>query len=121
MPSYTPADLAKPKVKGLAVHNATLETQKAYYKFEEGLDVSRVNLYPELHAYNLWFIRDDCAVVCIGGSPTSADFAPLKTAKNLAALTAKYRPLGFLIGKRRAKGIGYDYEVVAAKKEGGAK
>ena len=118
---YTAADVQKPKVKGLAVHNAMLETQKASYKFEEGLDPSRVGLYPELFAYNLWAIRDDCAVVCIGGGPTAADFAPLKTARNLAALTAKYRPIGFLIGKRRAKCIVYDYEVVAAKKEGGAK
>jgi len=119
---YTREDLPKPKVKGLAVHNAMLETQKAFFKFEEGLDPSRVGMYPELYAHNLWFIRDDCAVVCIGGEATAAEFAPLKTARNLAALTAKYKPIGFLIGRRRDKGIGYDYEVVQApKQEGGRK
>ena len=119
---YTREDLDKPKVKGLAVHNAILETNKAFVKYDEGLDVSRIGLYPELYAYNLWAIREDAAVVCVAGAPTAADFLPLKSKTNLGALTIKYRPIGFLLGKRRAKGIGYDYEVVQAPKvEGGRK
>ena len=96
--AFTPRDFPKPKVLGLAVHNArkAINTAKA-----DAEQMGRVTtgVFPELAAYTLWTVDKDCAVRIVGMAPTAAEFAPLVTKSNLQALVAKYKPIGFLRAK----------------------
>lgn len=121
-PTYKAADFDKPKVKGLAVHNAQLARTKAEAEAEDRKDSFCVR--PALACYVLWGVNPDCSVVPLGTSSTAADFQPLVRKGNLAALAAKYRTLiGFVTaaeawtGKDRGK-VRYDILAVPSAAKG---
>ena len=94
-PTYKAAEFTKPKVQGLAVHNAKLARVKAEHIRDESKDSFRVS--PETSCYVLWGVAPDCTVFPIGGASTAADFAPLIKKANLSALADKYRDvIGFV-------------------------
>lgn len=96
-PSYTPADLDKPKVKGLAVHNATLATNRARVEHDERKETrTQYIVPPEVCSYCLFLINQDCSVVAVASAATASDFAKSVSAANLSALASKYRPIGFI-------------------------
>ena len=100
LPTYTPADLDKPKVKGLAVHNATLATNRARVEHDENKDARSLYVLPhEVCSYCLFLIQPDCTVSAIASAPTAADFSKFTSAANLSALATKYRPIGFIAHK----------------------
>ena len=98
--NYTPADLDKPKVKGLAVHNATLATNRARVEHEERKETRSMYILPhEVCSYCLFLVNQDCTVSAIASAPTAADFSKFTSAANLSALATKYRPIGFIAHK----------------------
>jgi hypothetical protein len=122
---YKSSDFDKPKVAGLAVHNAKLARVKAEHIREESKDSFRVS--PETSCYVLWGVAPDCTVFPIGGASVVADFQPLIRKTNLAALAAKYKDvIGFVTasegwaGKDRGK-VNYTTIAVPAARKGGAK
>lgn len=127
--AITPRDFPKPKVLGLAVHNARKAINTAKADSEEKPKGSYA-VFPELAAYSLWTVDGNCDVRIVATAPTAAEFAPLVKKSNLQALVAKYKPIGFLRAKAPwGKGKDYDIEAIeaplpkpfAAIKEGGAK
>jgi hypothetical protein len=123
-PHYKVADFDKPKVCGLAVHNATLARQKAIFIEEESKHSFKVN--PEAMPYVLWAVMPDCSVLALGCCATAAEFQPLVRKTNLAALAKDYQgAIGFVTaseswGKSRGK-VNYQTIAVPAAKKGGAK
>ena len=94
-PTYKAADFSKPKVAGLAVHNAKLARIKAQHISEERQDSFRVS--PETHQYVLWGAVADCSLICLGSATIAADFNALIRKTNLAALASKYSDvIGFV-------------------------
>ena len=117
---YKAGDFEKPKVKGLAIHNATLARVKAQYIQDENRDSFRVS--PETDCYVLWGVAPDCTVFPIGSASTVADFQPLIRKTNLVALSDKYKDvIGFVTaseawtGKSRGK-VNYQAIALPAKK-----
>jgi len=98
MPSYIAADFPKPKVKGLAIHNAkklrnaTRERDQGRFSYPP----------PEVQAYCLYVVASDCSVMPVAAAPTSSDFAPFLKKVNLALLARKYSAIGFV--EHRQKG-----------------
>jgi len=124
-PIYKASDFDKPKVCGLAVHNAKLARIKAEHLREEFSESFRVS--PETSCYVLWGVAPDCTVFPIGSASVVADFQPLVRKSNLAALSSKYKDvIGFVTaaeswtGKDRGK-VNYQTIAVPAAKKGGAK
>lgn len=96
--TYTAADFTKPKVCGLAIHNATLMRNRANVELEERRSVYPIP--PEVMSYCLFAVLDDCSLVPLAGAPTAGDFAPLVKSSNLALLAAKYKAIGFVTLRR---------------------
>lgn len=96
--AYAPSDLEKPKVKGLALHNATLAVNRARVEKDEQDErtSSFFVIRPELTSYCLFAVLPDCGVLAVASAPTSSDFAKFTSAGNLAALSARYRAIGFI-------------------------
>ena len=121
-PTYKASDFAKPKVAGLAVHNATLSRAKASLIQEESRNSFRVS--PETACYVLWGVAPDCTVFPIGSASVASDFAQLTRKGNLSALSAKYKDvIGFVTaaeawgGKQHGK-VNYSAIEVPARKPG---
>jgi len=95
---YTAGEFDKPKVKGLAIHNAkklrnaTMERDREKFTYPP----------PEVQAYCLYVVAADCSVMPVASAPTSSDFAPFLKALNLALLARKYSAIGFV--QHREKG-----------------
>lgn len=130
MTNYTVRDFAKPKVLGLAVHNARLAIAKAEADNEDRR--LSFTIVPELCAYCLFGVRPDASVFPLAEAPTVSDLAPLVRKTNLSALVGKYKVIGFLVAKRKTgrKGPVVEIEPLDAplppafshlKREGGAK
>ena len=100
MPDYTPADFPKPKVSGLAIHNAQLAENKARQQWGDNKSIGYLPL--EIQAYCLFLVRKDASVEAIGASATAGDFAGLVRVQNLALLAKKYGAIGF-VTKRTPK------------------
>lgn len=96
--TYTPADLDKPKVKGLAIHNARLAANKARVRHDErDRDSSSFYVLPdEIQSYCLYVVFPDCSAQAVASAATSADFAKFTGVSNLAALASKYKAIGFV-------------------------
>lgn len=98
--TYTPAEFNKPKVKGLAVHNAQLATNKARIEHQERKDTRSMYVLPhEVCSYCLFLVSADCSVLAVASAPTASDFSKFTSAANLSALATKYRPIGFIAHK----------------------
>lgn len=122
-PTYKATDFAKPKVAGLAVHNATLARNKATVRLEEAKDSFRVST--EAAAYVLWGVAPDASVFPLGSASIATDFAGLTRKTNLAALAAKYKDaIGFVTaaeswgGKKPRGTVSYATIEVPARKPG---
>lgn len=100
MPDHTAADFGKPRVVGLAIHNAQKAEHRARVEWEEAGKVGFLPL--EVQAYCLFLVRPDCSVESIGAAATAGDFARLASKANLRLLAAKYKPIGF-VTKRTPK------------------
>ena len=97
--TYTPADFTKPKVCGLAIHNATLMRNRSMVEREER-DVTQWIVPPEVMSYCLFAVTPTCSVIPLAGAPTAGDFAPLVKSSNLALLAKKYGAIGFVTLRR---------------------
>lgn len=94
MTDHTSKDFEKPKVVGLAIHNAQKSVNRAALDWEDKRSVGFMPL--EVQAYCLFLVRPDCSVEAIGAAPTAGDFAPLVRKANLKLLAAKYKAIGFV-------------------------
>lgn len=98
MPNYIAADFPKPKVKGLAIHNA-----KKLRNATRDRDADKFTYPPpEVQSYCLYVVASDCSVMPVASAPTAADFAPFLKKVNLALLARKYSGIGFV--EHRHKG-----------------
>jgi len=95
---YIAADFPKPKVKGLAIHNAKKLRNATQDRSEKGYTYPP----PEVQSYCLYVVASDCSVMPVASAPTSADFAPFLKKTNLALLARKYSGIGFV--EHRHKG-----------------
>ncbi len=100
MPDHTPKDFEKPRVVGLAIHNAQKAEHRARVEWEEAGKIGFLPL--EVQSYCLFLVRPDCSVEAIGAAATAGDFSGLVRAGNIKLLAAKYRPIGF-VTKRTPK------------------
>lgn len=98
MTHYIAADFSKPKVKGLAIHNAKKLRNATKDRSEKGYTYPP----PEVQAYCLYIVASDCSVMPVASAPTASDFAPFLKKVNLALLARKYSGIGFV--EHRHKG-----------------
>lgn len=106
MPDYTAKDFGKPKVVGLAIHNAQKAVTRATLEWEDNRSVGFIPL--EVQSYCLFLVRPDCTVEAIGSAPTTSDFAPLIRKANLRLLAQKYGAIGFVAKRQPSRKVEWD-------------
>ena len=110
--TYTREDLDKPKVKGLAVHNARKRTEAAesylYPRGREGGCRLMHPFPPEVFAYCLFGVNPDCTVVPLASGATAADMDLITRKGNLVLLAKKYGLIGFVQARTPKRTKEYD-------------
>lgn len=116
--TYTASDFDKPKVVGLAIHNAQKAVNAAHVRWEERSDGFRV--LPEICAYCLFAVLPDCSVRTISaGEPTATEHNALLRKPNLVLLAKSHGAIGFV--SKRTPGAKTVYEPVSHVTKGGRK
>ena len=119
MPEYTAAEFDKPKVKGLAVHNARKRTEAREADCDGKVDCFSVPP-PEVQSYCLFGVHPDCSVIPLASGPTAGDMAAIVKPSNLALLAKKYALIGFVHARTPKRAREYE-TLVVPRTEGGRK
>ena len=97
---YTASEFDQPKVCGLAIHNAKNRMAGSQNEYEKAMESSMTPTIHEVQSYCLYGVNADCSVVTLAGEPTAADFSRITKRTNLAALSAKYKFIGYVTCRR---------------------
>lgn len=115
--TYTAADLASPKVCGLAVHRAKLVTERDLADVEAARDAGKT-VYPipgPVLPYCLFGIKPDCDVLELASSATAGEMAAVISKRNLVLLAKKYNLIGYVVSRTPKKRR--EYEILHVPKE----
>lgn len=116
---YTASEFDKPKVKGLAVHNARRRTEALEADCKESR--GSFDIHPaEVQSYCLFGVHPDCSVVPLASGSTASDIEPIIRKGNLALLGKKYGLIGFVHARTPKRTKEYD-TIAVPKMEGGAR
>lgn len=117
--AFTPRDFPKPKVLGLAVHNARKRTEALEADCKGKADCFSAP-HPEVYAYCLFGVNPDCSVVPLASGATASDMEPIIRKSNLVLLGKKYGLIGFVHARTPKRDREYD-TISVPKIEGAAR